>query len=152
MSDFIEVEARKCYRGMLEHIPYEPILFNTARIIKVLPDKKGYANLTIDEVDESAFYETKATYEEFAQLLMTEAVLRKSTLADKANDHAGEMLELLEKLPLHWLDEGVLSQCLRDELQIDLSFKGTTYEATISLGDLRKARALIAKVKGGGGG
>ncbi|HRI99372.1 MAG TPA: hypothetical protein PKV67_01240 [Hyphomonas sp.] len=53
--------------------------------------------------------------------------------------------EALEPMPFLWLRYGALARSVGDKLAIDMSIKGTTYEATITVCDLRRMLAALTE-------
>lgn len=53
------------------------------------------------------------------------------------------LVEALRCLPVEWLKSGVAADSRSDGLRIEMRIVGTTYEAEITVGDLRSARAAL---------
>lgn len=61
---------------------------------------------------------------------------------------APQMLEALRCLPTEWLRSGVASAPRSDGIRIEMRVVGTTYEAEMTVGDLRAAASAIAAATG----
>ena len=53
-------------------------------------------------------------------------------------------------LPVHWLKQGILTRPTTDELRIEVRIVGTSYEAEMTVGDLRAAAAALSKSRASG--
>lgn len=61
---------------------------------------------------------------------------------------APQMLDALRCLPTEWLRSGVASDPRSDGIRIEMRIVGTTYEAEMTVGDLRAIRTAIAAATG----
>lgn len=59
-------------------------------------------------------------------------------------DLAEQMAEALRSLPVEWLKSGIVADDRSDGIPIEMRIVGTSYEAEITVGDLRKARAALS--------
>lgn len=90
-------------------------------------------------------HETNGCISQWRDISKAEALANAHLIAA-----APELVEVAKTLPTHWLKGGVASDPRADHLRIEIRIVGTTYEAEMTVGDLRAAALAIAKATGEG--